>query len=187
MTSDPRRPADQGSVISDDTFHEIYPGSAVIVLTPRCDLVAEDGRTRKAEYVTLCPVVGLAEWAKARGWSSASGLRTHLDEVLRYREVRWHYLAPTAAFPLGAVVDFQLVASTAVAFLDAAEELFALPPVYREHLAQRYAFYAGRIGIDDLVPTAKHDYGAFQGDLMKKIDEQNAPGQPSLPASEPAV
>ncbi len=187
MTSEPRRPADQGSVVSDDTFQEIYPNSAVIVLTPRCDLVEENGRARKAEYVTVSPVVGLAEWAKARGWTSASGLRPHLDEVLRYREVRWHYLAPTEAFPLGAVVDFQLVASTPVEFLDGADELFALPPVYREHLAQRYAYYAGRVGIDEQVPTAKADYAAFQGELMKQIDHVNAVGQQSLPTGKTDV
>lgn len=184
MTSEPARPVDQGSVVSDATFQEIYPNSAVIVLTPRCDLVADDdGRARKAEYVTLSPVVGLAEWAKVRGWNSAAGLRPHLDEILKYREVRWHYLGPSTAFPLGAVVDFQLVASTAVEFLDSAQELFALPPVYREHLAQRYAYYAGRIGIDELVPVAKPDYLTFLGDLMKRIDEQNSPGSQALPPS----
>jgi len=146
--SQPSGVPDQGSLLRSDAFADFYPGSAAIVLTPRCDLVGED-----LEYVLLGAVVGLDVLARKKGWLTKQKLGERIPEIVNRTAYRWHYLPPTEGFPFGAAVDFQLVLSADVTVLPELDAISNVREVYREQIAQRYASYTGRVGTEDLVPV----------------------------------
>jgi hypothetical protein len=134
---------DQGALVASELFHPVYAGSAGIVLTPRCDIEQE-----KAGFLTLAAVVPALVLLEQ--WETLPERRNQLSGIMNGRLVRWHWLDPHDAFPDGAAVDFQLVASVEPAALDDAAILTALASPWCEHMTARYAAYASRVGIPDV-------------------------------------
>lgn len=160
---------DQGTLVEYDLFQPIYAGSAAIVLTPRCD-IAQD----KAEFLTLAAVV--PSLVLLDQWETLPERRNQLSGIMDDRPARWHWLAPDTAFPYGAVIDFQLVASSASDDLIGATILCALAGPWREHMASRYAAYASRVGIPD-VPRA--EIRLVRDEILKAYESRgNAPPDP---------
>ena len=149
FNSDPPPVVDQGVIVATSLFHEFYRDSAALVLTPRCDIAQE-----KAEFLTLCAVVGPEQVAAGAGWRTLGRLRDELGKIMGGQIYRWHWLDPFGPFQNGAVVDFELVVSVALSTLNDATGIAELASTWREQIATRYAAYAGRIGVPS-IPKAE--------------------------------
>ena len=149
-------PADQGAIVESPIFHQQYSTSAAIILTPRCDI----GRDRSDFLTVAACVPPESVYEKIAKGTTPKAHSNALVQMMQGRAYRWHWLAPhTRLFPLGAIVDFQCVQFVSEQpFLTEASVLCCLASTWREHLATRYAFYAGRVGVEDVDPKQLMSY-----------------------------
>lgn len=160
---------DQGALVEYDLFQPIYVDSAAIVLTPRCD-IAQD----KAEFLTLAAVV--PSLILLDQWETLKERENQLAGIMDGRPARWHWLAPHEAFPEGAIIDFQLIASVDPETLIGASILCALASPWCEHMASRYAAYASRVGVPDV---SKSETARLRNEILQAYESQaDAPPGP---------
>ena len=160
---------DQGALVESDLFQPIYVDSAAVVLTPRCD-IAQD----KAEFLTVAAVVPAL--VLLRNWKTTRDRRNQLSGIMDGRPARWHWLAPHEAFPEGAIIDFQLIASIDPETLIGASILCALASPWCEHMTARYAAYASRVGVPDV---SKSETARLRNEILQAYEAlADAPSGP---------
>lgn len=140
---------DQGVIVATSLFAAYYPGSAALILTPRCD-IAQD----KADFLTLCAVADPGVVLDRDEWKDIGQKRNQLSLMIQQRHARWHWLEPFDGYPQGAIADFQLLASVAPDAMKDVHILTGLASPWREHVNSRYAGYAGRVGVPDVPRNA---------------------------------
>ena len=119
-----------------------------IVLTPTCDFAHS-----KADFALVARCTRLDQmqaYKDAAGKEKLSdGERGRLENIIRNRSLRYHYL-PAAFDILHLVVDFQDLMTLPRDTLDAMSREATLDSPFAEELQSRFAAYFGRIGTPDL-------------------------------------
>lgn len=126
----------------------------LIVVTQTCDL-----ENRKVEFVALCPIHTLAEFA---GANPKYENRKNWDQVRKGREQSLHMLASTEA-PLdnmsSLVVDFGHIVSLPIEYLERHAEALGdrsrLNSPFLEHFSQAFARFFMRVGLPSSIPAFK--------------------------------
>jgi hypothetical protein len=122
-----------------------------IILSQSCDLV--EGQ-EKLEQVVMCAVPTLLEAQATSGHSLAK--RDNRLQLIKHRLVSFHPLKEVKFEKIErpmSVVTFSMVATLPVAyvreFAAAQKHRLRLKSPFREHLAQRFAIFFGRIGLPE--------------------------------------
>lgn len=128
--------------------------SNVIVITQSCDL-----ENSKAEFVAVCPIFTIDEFAKTNPNIRDKG---RLEEIRRGRHHGLHMLPPFKDNSTNQdviLVDFREIYSipepVLAAFAKASGERCRLNPPFLEHFSQAFARFFMRVGLPTAIPPFK--------------------------------
>ncbi len=159
---EPAPPAElqQGVIAREVYFWSVDRFSLGIALTPACDF--EQG---KVELVTFCSVldaVPVLSKLLAKDLADDSGNRSNrvsknklgrvksaIEQVIKRRWLRFHWLAPLLDSQTPQLVDFTIVTSLPMSEAADLECIAQLRSPYKEEVSARYSAYLGRVGIPD--------------------------------------
>ena len=182
---EPAPPAElqQGVVARDVYFWSVDHFSLGIALTPACDF--EQG---KVELITFCSVfdaVTALRQLLANDLTDDEGrpatrisnnklgkVKSKVDQIIKRRWLRYHWLAPLPDTETPLLVDFTVVTSISISETVDLERVVRLTSPYREEISSRYAAYLGRVGIPDFTDEELHTWtGHVIGHLLPEQEE----------------
>jgi len=169
----PRPSWDQGDIVESVYFPGPDSRLPAVLVTPACDL--EQEKVSLWTFVALFPDIAIAKEVAKREKGSLlvddSGLvslqsgkqRAHLErklqELMKQRFSRYHWLPITIGKEDGHVVDFSVVTSLPSEEVHTrAVRIASMNSSWREELPARFAAYIGRVGVDEYPPeeSARH-------------------------------
>jgi len=127
-----------------------------IILTPSCDMVQDDARKARSEYVLATGCIPLSETEEGKEWlqRGSSNTKTDLAEFMKNNKKKGqkerYYFLPGTFFLPGLFVDFQRIYTIPFNELNGFEKTATLDSPFAESLLNRFCRYIGRIGTADL-------------------------------------